>query len=59
MESHPVPTDSETRGRFWVMPGNPPFGIKSVAVSPDGMQIVSEGTGGTVYVYDAYYIRAR
>ena len=58
MESHPEPAVAETRGRFWAMPGHR-WGINSVAVSPDGMQIVSEGTGGTVYVYDAYYIRAR
>ena len=52
MESHPVPAVAETRGRFWAMPGHTD-GINSVAVSPDGMQIVSVGADATVCVYDA------
>ncbi len=53
MERHPVPADSETMGRFWVMPGDQ-RGISLVVVSPDGMQIVSAGSYATVCVYDAH-----
>ncbi len=53
MESHPERAVAESRGRFWAMPGHKD-GIRSVAVSPDGMQIVSVGNDTTLCVYDAY-----
>ncbi len=53
MASYPLSADAERRGRFWAVPVNL-RGIKSVAVSPDGAQLVAGGSNGTACVYDAY-----